>query len=205
MELSSGGLLAGLHLRAQPGDRHLDYVTWFQYWGGSMPRATPCGVPVLMMSPGSRTMNWLRYQTMWAAENTIWEVLDRSDHSVGCLHEHHRLGGCLCTRLPGVVLIIEPDAGGRRVDRWEVVVPAGQGQLETVDTAFGPEPPVEVADQVTHVNGFLSTDDRGPLPTRGPHPEEFHGLTSYCEARALTWAVGVQSKSSKGKQGGRFW
>jgi hypothetical protein len=40
--------------RRSPGTRYL---------GGCRPNPTPAGVPVLMMSPGSRTMNLLRYQT----------------------------------------------------------------------------------------------------------------------------------------------
>ena len=31
--------------------------------GGFMPSATPGGVPVVMMSPGSSVMNWLTYET----------------------------------------------------------------------------------------------------------------------------------------------
>ena len=32
--------------------------------GGSKPMPTPGGVPVLIRSPGSSTMNWLRWCTM---------------------------------------------------------------------------------------------------------------------------------------------
>ena len=34
--------------------------------GRADPGATPAGVPVLIRSPGSSTMNWLRYQMTWA-------------------------------------------------------------------------------------------------------------------------------------------
>src|SRR5690606_27720481 len=34
-----------------------------RYRGGVLPMPAPAGVPVLIMSPGSSTMNWLRYQT----------------------------------------------------------------------------------------------------------------------------------------------
>src|SRR5215471_17003440 len=44
----------------------------FKYFGsGFMPSATPGGVPVMMTSPGSRTMNWEQYHTRWATPKTI--------------------------------------------------------------------------------------------------------------------------------------
>jgi hypothetical protein len=36
-----------------------------------MPSATPGGVPVMMTSPGSSTMNCEQYHTMWAAPKII--------------------------------------------------------------------------------------------------------------------------------------
>src|SRR5690606_17797992 len=33
-------------------------------------RATPGGVPVMITSPGSRVMNWLRCQMMWVTEKS---------------------------------------------------------------------------------------------------------------------------------------
>ena len=45
------------------------------YKGGSNPLPTPAGVPVLIRSPASRTMNWLTYQTMWATVKIMSEVL----------------------------------------------------------------------------------------------------------------------------------
>src|SRR5690606_23824133 len=37
-------------------------------------RATPGGVPVMITSPGSRVMNWLRCQMMWVTEKSMLEV-----------------------------------------------------------------------------------------------------------------------------------
>lgn len=39
-----------------------------------MPIATPCGVPVLITSPGYSVMNRLRYRTTWAT-GKIWSAV----------------------------------------------------------------------------------------------------------------------------------
>jgi hypothetical protein len=42
--------------------------------GGTNPIPTPGGVPVSMRSPGSRTMNWLRWWTMTYGSKIIVDV-----------------------------------------------------------------------------------------------------------------------------------
>src|SRR5882757_2146760 len=48
----------------------------WRYFGGLPAWPTPAGVPVLMMSPGSRAMNWLMYRTRVAGEKIISAVLE---------------------------------------------------------------------------------------------------------------------------------
>ena len=59
---SSSRLLPGdecLLLLAQPLDAEATTSPAFRKSGGFMPRPTPGGVPVVMMSPGCSVMNWL--------------------------------------------------------------------------------------------------------------------------------------------------
>jgi hypothetical protein len=47
----------------------------FSHIGGFIPEATPWGVPVVTMSPASRTKNWLRYQSRCGTLNSMSPVL----------------------------------------------------------------------------------------------------------------------------------
>ena len=69
-EGNRSGLPDLLALRSQAVDLQLDDVTGVRY-GNRPETATPCGVPVLMMSPGSSTMYWLRWWMSVATEKTM--------------------------------------------------------------------------------------------------------------------------------------